>query len=141
MSSSVQVEKQATFRLWSRMWLVFGWLVPALAVALYAILKPSPDAGELMIPSWWADWLNKYYDIRTMLLTLAVASPAAWLLRGGDRKRWRLGVLAFVGVVLLAAEFAQIWIPTRGFGWPDVGFTCIGIVLAGLFGITLQRSP
>ena len=49
------------------------------------------------------------------------------------RSRWRyLGVGGVTGI-LVALEFAQLAIPSRGFGWADVGWT----VLAGVVGLAV----
>ena len=106
-------------------------LLLTLSVALYAILKPATTANDLWIlPSRWAVWLDAHYDLRTLLMTLGVLLPVAGLLAQTAWNRPRRRLLLLVTSVLVMAEFAQLGIATRGFGWPDVGYTVLGGVVA-----------
>ena len=107
------------------------WLLLTLAVALYAILKPSPTAVELwFLPASWAAWLDEHYDLRTLLLILGVALPVAGLLAKSQWNGLRRRLLLLVTCGLVAAEFAQLGIASRNFSWADVGYSVLGGVLA-----------
>lgn len=107
------------------------WCLVTLSVAVFALLKPSPSAAELgFVPTTWALWLDDNYDLRTLLMTLAITLPPAALLIG---RKWRLcrvyGLIA-VTSLLVACEFAQLGIYSRGFGWADVGYTFLGALMS-----------
>ncbi|MCC9656081.1 hypothetical protein [Rhodopirellula halodulae] len=107
--------------------------VLGLLVSLYAIWKPSTTAGDLFfLPQAWVEWLDSHGDFRTFVMSALVAVvPSVWLgtyqldlVRG----RW----LLCVGLLLSAMEVGQIWIPSRGFGIPDLMFTLAGVAAVEL---------
>ncbi|MCA9132021.1 MAG: hypothetical protein KDA45_02660 [Planctomycetales bacterium] len=115
------------------------WLLLTLAVAAYSTLKPSTTAAELRyLPPNWVVWLDENYDLRTLVMALAVMLlPAILLASGGHnaRRRWIL-VLATGG--LMGLEAAQLWIPTRGFSWADLSYSLAGGLLPELLVLMLQ---
>jgi len=50
----------------------------------------------------------------------------------------RRALLAVLTLALLAMEFAQLWIPTRGFGFPDLFYTLAGAGFVELFAVLWQ---
>lgn len=110
--------------------LALCWLLSTLAVAGYVLLKSSPSADDLFfLPTALASWLNVNYDLRTLLMALGVALPPALLLSPNPWRWQRRGMMSVVLALLIGGEVAQLTIATRGFGWPDIGYTVLGIVI------------
>ncbi len=121
-------ESDLLLRWTSRHSLALCWLLLTLTVASFALLKSSPSASELFfLPTDWAHWLDVNYDVRTVLLTFGVALPPALILHPNSCRWERRGMLSAVLVLLVGCEFAQLAMPKRGFGWPDIGYTVLGI--------------
>ena len=102
-----------------------------LFVAAYAILKPSTSAADFVfLPNTIISWLDTNFNFRTFVLAFAICLVPGCLLgsRALDTTRRRL--LAGAAIVLVCLEFIQVWIPTRGFSWADVGYTLAGVVTA-----------
>lgn len=109
--------------------LALAWLAGVGAVVLYLLLRPSPSAsGVPFLPDGVVVWLNRYHDLRTLPMAWGYAGVTAIILWNDDRTRhWCLGA-AFL--VLIGGETAQLWIPTRFFTWPDIGYSVLGVVFA-----------
>ncbi len=122
-----------------RIGLTILWTLLSGAAAAYALLKASPTSQDFMfLPDQWAEWLEQNYDVRTLLMSLAVLLPGAVLLgkRAFRTQRWIYVTL--VTGVLLALELTQLWLPTRGFGLPDLLYTFVGGILAEATGQSAQ---
>ncbi len=122
-----------------RISLTLLWTLLATATASFALLKASPTAKGLpLLPRQWAHWLDQNYDIRTLLMTLAVLMPAAMLLGTKSLCKQRRICLSLITAVLVALEFLQLIIPTRVFSVPDVLYTVIGGLMAEGTGWSIQ---
>ncbi|WP_413432825.1 hypothetical protein [Crateriforma spongiae] len=110
--------------------LVVLWSTAAFLLAFYSLLKPSTTAADLpLVDGALARWLDENYDFRTAVMAgLIVLGPALFWAGTAFRVR-RFSFLAATAVVLVSLEFAQRWIPSRGFGWADVVYTLVGIIV------------
>lgn len=102
-----------------------------LAIATYAILKPSTSADDLVfLPNSLVEWLDTNFNFRTYVMAWGVCVVPAILLCGAkwanERRGWLMLLLSF----LLILECTQMWIPTRGFSWEDLGYTVGGVLTA-----------
>ncbi|MDV6032215.1 MAG: hypothetical protein F9B45_19435 [Phycisphaera sp. RhM] len=117
-----------------RLRLVVGWLAMTLSIAAYAILKPGTTAADLaLLPNPIIAWLDANFNFRTFVMALGVCLVPACLLVSEVSDRRRRMLFAAVVTVLVGLEFMQLWIPTRGFSWPDVGYTFAGVGAAECF--------
>lgn len=117
---------------WRTHWkwvLAIVWLTGVGTLVLYLLLRPSPNASGIpLLPEGLVDWLNTYHDLRTLPMAWGYAGVPALILSKEDRNRyWCLGTAA---LVLIGGETAQIWIPTRFFTWPDIGYSVLGVMMA-----------
>ncbi|WP_231604936.1 hypothetical protein [Crateriforma conspicua] len=116
------------------------WSSAAFLLACYSLLKPSTTAADLpLIDGALARWLDENYDFRTAVMAgLIVSGPAlAWA--GPVFRGRRLAFLVATAVILVSLEFAQRWIPSRGFGWADVVYTLAGIIVVETVVQTTRR--
>ncbi|WP_404308825.1 hypothetical protein [Neorhodopirellula lusitana] len=113
----------------------------AMSIAVYTLWKPDTTAGDLVfLPESWVPWLDAHGDLRTMLMAMAIAALPACLLGSHDLNRLRRWILMTILLVLLGLEWGQRWIPSRGFGWPDVLYTVAGVVVIEALVIATQWS-
>jgi len=104
------------------------WIASTMSIAAYAVLKPRTTASDLpFVSGKLALLLDQFYDVRTMLMAMLVTLGPALLWFAPEFDRGRRSLFVVLMAILLAFEFAQIWIPTRGFGWPDVAYTVAGV--------------
>ena len=109
---------------------VWGWVVMTLAVAGFAVLKPTTTSADLLVlPQGWIAWLDANYNVRTLIMTTMIAVPPSLLLIRSEHNSWRRRLLVLITGVLVLFEFLQIWLPHRVFGLPDVGYTLAGGLL------------
>jgi hypothetical protein len=109
------------------------WIFLTLALAARALLKPTTTSSDLgYVPFFFVEWLDRNYNVRTLVMTLLITSVPTVLLAISNplHAKMRRGLLIVAASALLAMEFAQIWIPTRGFGWEDVGYTLLGTAIS-----------
>ena len=122
-----------------RFHLVSGWLVMTLSIAAYAILKPDTTAADLaVLPNPIIAWLDENFNFRTFVMALGVCLVPAFLLVSETSDRRRRMLLTVVLTALVGLEFMQLWIPTRGFSWPDVGYTFAGVAVAECFTLLVR---
>ncbi|MCC9599937.1 hypothetical protein LOC67_05140 [Stieleria sp. JC731] len=116
--------------------LAWMWCISSLAVAAYALLKPSTTAADLVgIPDPWVQWLDENYNLRTYVMAVLICVGPASLLAHYQCTIIRRSILAIVLTVLLVLEFCQLAIPSRGFSWPDVYYTIAGVITCELFAV------
>ncbi|PAY17885.1 hypothetical protein CKO51_19545 [Rhodopirellula sp. SM50] len=95
-----------------------------LGLAAYAIVKPSTTAADLVfLPNPIVSWLDVQFNFRTFVMTMAVCFVPACLLGAAVWDLVRRQFLSAALALLVGLEFFQLWIPTRGFSWADVGYT------------------
>ncbi len=110
---------------------VVGWITMTLLMAGIAVLKSTTTAGDFgFLPSTWVLWLDKNYDLRTLIMMLCVAAPPALLLWHRDWNFIRRSMLALIVALLTLFECLQLWIPSRGFSFADIFYTFAGGLLA-----------
>ena len=112
-----------------------------LSIAGIAVLKSTTTAGDFgFLPQDWVLWLDRNYDLRTLVMMLCVSAPPAVLLW---HPRWNVIRRAMLGLILFLLVFfecLQLWIPTRGFSLADIGYTAVGGLLAEVFALLTQRT-
>lgn len=124
-----------------RYFVAISWSALTTLLAGFALLKKTTTAGDLnYVPSFLVGWLDRNYDFRTFLMTILVALVPCMLLANGCEVVQRRFLLFIITSLLLAMEFAQIWIPTRGFGLPDLLYTIAGAGLVEICASLWQRS-
>lgn len=111
-----------------RLILAVGWIAGVGGMVMYLLLRYSPNAGDLPLPTSMISWLNWAHDLRTLPMAWGYAAVPAWLLAG--RRPERRGLLAVALLVLVGGEISQAWIPTRSFTLLDVGYSILGVGLA-----------
>lgn len=137
---SGQLDHKVTLRRTTYVYGALVWGLVTSAIATYAVLKPATTAADLrLIPPNWVLWLDANYDLRTLVMSLGVLLPPACLFAGAVSPARRRRGLAIATLWLAGLEFAQLWIPTRGFAWSDVAYTLAGGVLAELAAMCCQR--
>jgi len=118
-------------KLFLRRALAIIWASLTLSIATYALLKPNTTAKDLaFVPTFVASWLDVYYDLRTLFMAIAVSIVPSLLLRNTCFALQRRILLSITVGVLVGGEVAQIWIPTRGFGIPDILYSLAGVATA-----------
>ncbi|EMI45466.1 colanic acid biosynthesis glycosyl transferase WcaI [Rhodopirellula sp. SWK7] len=115
-----------------------GWTAVATLLTAFLLLRPDPKASNLpWLPLGLANWLDKYYDARTLLLTIGVLFPVYLLLRAKHADHLRRTILVFAIAALVSMEAMQYVIPNRSFSLFDVAYTLLGgIVLESALLIT-----
>ncbi|MCS7465781.1 hypothetical protein NZK35_03710 [Stieleria sp. ICT_E10.1] len=110
------------------------------STAAYAILKPGTTAADLtFLPNPVVGWLDENFNFRTFVMTLGVCLVPAFLLASGESDNVRRRLLSVALIVLVSLEFIQLWIPTRRFGWADVGYTFAGVAAAEVLVLLARR--
>ncbi len=109
---------------------VWIWIAATLGVATYATLKPSTSASDLsFIPNFIIAWLDANFNFRTCIMAMGVCAVPALLLSPRRFDLFRRRMLIMAWIVMTGLEFAQLWIPTRGFGWADVTYPFVGVAV------------
>ncbi|MDQ8190606.1 glycosyltransferase [Roseibacillus persicicus] len=87
------------------------------------------------LPIEVAAWLDRHWDLRTLLMAFgAAAVPGLLLIGWAGLRRLLLGLILFV---LLSGEVWQLWVPTRTFSWIDIGFSVLGVGVVEFFSLAL----
>lgn len=105
---------------------IAAWLFPALAFAVYCIVRTDPHTPSF-IP--FAQWLDSIYDLRTLIMTAAVITPPALAMASRSMNAQRRSMLIGSTALLVILEVAQLWIPHRTFSQLDLLYTVLPAVM------------
>ena len=105
----------------------------------YLVLRPSPSISELpFIPDWLAAWADRNWDLRTAVPFFFLS--LLWTLLAGRRPgRLVAGHLALAALLILT-ELAQILLPERHAGLPDILWGLAGLSAGALLGLLISQS-
>lgn len=115
----------------SVLFILFTLLVTLSVVfILYLSWVPNPRLGLLwFIPNWLAKWVDVSANdtIRTgvplFVLGLVIG---VWLSGASYSWHWWLGSWLILVMVVIIAEFGQLFLPHRSFDWWDITWGAIG---------------
>ena len=113
----------------------FGPMLLAASLTAYLQLRADPSLSSVPhVPHAWITFFDGHDFFKNLVGFGGLAATVHFAFAGFGRESWRsvLRRAAWLGVMVVCLELAQLYIPTRSCDWHDVAAGWLGIAMASL---------